>query len=92
MYLTGKHNTAENKVLYEWVNLSKPVCEKSTYFMRVRNSTYEDFFPDFEALLAKTEPFCKSIKTKNTRFNELMKYFVGCELDRFALNFIYTRV
>ena len=32
--------------------------------MRVRNSTYEDFFPDFEALLAKTEPFCKSIKTK----------------------------
>ena len=90
VYLTGKHNTAENKVLYEWVNLSKRVCEKSTYFMRVRNSTYEDFFPDFEALLAKTEPFCKSIKTKNTRFNELMKYFVGCELDRFALNFIYT--
>ena len=40
--------------------------------------------------LQMTEPFCKSIKTKNTRFNELMKYFVGCELDRFALNFIYT--
>ena len=28
VYLTGKHNTAENKVLYEWVNLSKRVCEK----------------------------------------------------------------
>ena len=35
VYLTGKHNTAENKVLYEWVNLSKRVCEKSTYFMHV---------------------------------------------------------
>lgn len=89
VYLTGKNNTAENKVLYDWVNLSKRVCEKSVFFTRSR-SIYEDFFPEFETLLSNTESFCKNIKTKNTRFNELMKFFVGYELDRFALNFIYT--
>lgn len=87
--LEGKNNTAENKVLYDWVNLSKRVCEKSIFFTRSR-STYEDFFPEFETLLSKIEPFCRRIKTKNPRFNELMKRFVGYELDRFALNFIYT--
>ncbi|HAP19339.1 MAG TPA: hypothetical protein DCR38_16465, partial [Butyricimonas virosa] len=50
IYLTGKNNTAENKVLYDWVNLSKRVCEKSIFFTRSR-STYEDFFPEFEVLL-----------------------------------------
>ena len=64
--LEGKNNTAENKVLYDWVNLSKRVCEKSIFFTRSR-STYEDFFPEFETLLSKIEPFCRRIKTKNPR-------------------------
>lgn len=89
IYLTGKNNTTENKVLYDWVNLSKRVCEKSIFFTRSR-STYEDFFPEFEVLLSKIKPFCKNIETKNSRFNELMKHFISYELDRFALNFIYT--
>lgn len=89
IYLTGKNNTAENKVLYDWVKLSKRVCEKSIFFTRSR-STYEDFFPEFEVLLSKIKPFCKNIETKNSRFNELMKHFISYELDRFALNFIYT--
>lgn len=37
VYLTGKHNTPENKVLYEWVNLSKRVCEKSIFFTRTHS-------------------------------------------------------
>ncbi len=89
VYLTGKHNTPENKVLYEWVNLSKRVCEKSIFFTRT-HSIYEDFFPEFEALLSKIEPFRENIKTKNVHFNELMKRFVDFEMDRYALNFIYT--
>ena len=33
IYLTGKNNTAENKVLYDWVKLSKRVCEKSIFLL-----------------------------------------------------------
>lgn len=89
VYLTGKHNSRENKVLYEWVNLSKDVCEKAMYFQR-RRSTFEDFFPDFEKLLAQTEAFKAGIKTKNPKFNALMKRSVDFELDLYALNFLYT--
>ncbi|HIX02628.1 MAG TPA: redoxin domain-containing protein [Candidatus Odoribacter faecigallinarum] len=89
VYLTGKHNSRENKVLYEWVNLSKDVCEKAMYFQR-RRSTFEDFFPDFEKLLAQTEAFKAGIKTQNPKFNALMKRSVDFELDLYALNFLYT--
>ena len=54
--LEGKNNTAENKVLYDWVNLSKRVCEKSIFFTRSR-STYEDFFPEFVSLIYETASF-----------------------------------
>lgn len=88
VYLTGK-NTPENKVLYDWINLSRNVEAKAVRFYRTR-STYKDFFPDFEAFLPKAEMFKAGIKTKNPRFNELMKRSIDFEKDYYALSFIYT--
>lgn len=87
--LTGKHNSRENQALCEWANLSRTVRDKSLFFQKVR-STYEDFFPDFEQLLAASRDFKASIRTKNARFNELMARYVDYDLDNCALSFLYT--
>ena len=89
VYLTGKHNSRENETLYKWVNLSQTVRDKSIHFQKV-HSTYEDFFPDFEKLLAEAKDFKAGIKTQNPKFNALMKRSVDFELDLYALNFLYT--
>ena len=87
--LTGKHNSRENQTLCEWANLSRTVRDKSLFFQKVR-STYEDFFPDLEKLLAASRDFKASIKTKNARFNNLMARYVDYDLDNCALAFLYT--
>lgn len=83
----SKNSTKENRVLGEWLTLSKSVRTKSIHFYLVR-STFEDFFPEFEKLLPVANAFASSIKTKNERFNELMRDVVKFELDYYALNFI----
>lgn len=89
VYLEGKKNTPENTVLYQWVALSRNVAAKSVRFQRVR-STYKDFFPDFEVFLPAAERFKAGIKTKNPRFNDLMKRSIDFEKDYYALTFLYT--
>ncbi len=89
VYLEGKKNTKENVVLYDWIALSKDVEVKSIRFYRTR-STYKDFFPEFEAFLLAADRFKAGIKTKNARFNELMKRSIDFEKDLYALSFIYT--
>ena len=89
VYLTGKHNSRENCTLFEWTNLSQTVRDKSIFFQKVR-STYEDFFPDLEKLLAASRDFKAGIQTKNARFNELMARYVDYDLDNCALSFLYT--
>lgn len=89
VYLTGKKNTPENKVLYDWIALSRNIETKAVRFYRAR-STYRDFFPEFEAFLPAADRFKTGIKTKNPRFNELMKRSIDFEKDLYALTFIYT--
>lgn len=89
VYLEGKKNSPENTVLYQWVALSRKVASKSVRFQRVR-STYKDFFPDFEVFLPAADEFKAGIKTKNARFNELMKRSIDFEKDYYALTFLYT--
>lgn len=90
VYLEGKKNTPENRTLYRWVDLSRDVAGKSVFFFRVHNSTYKDFFPEFETFLAAADQFQNTIKTGNPRFNELMKRTIGFEKDLYALTFLYT--
>lgn len=89
VYLTGKNNTPENKMLYEWVALSRSVEAKSIRTGRVR-STYRDFFPEFEAFLPAADRFKEKIKTKNTRFNELLRRSIDYEKDLYAIMYLYS--
>lgn len=47
VYLEGKKNTKENRVLFDWIALSKNIEAKAVHFRRVR-STYKDFFPNLK--------------------------------------------
>lgn len=89
VYLEGKKNSPENRVLYDWVALSRSVALKAIRFQRVR-STYKDFFPEFEAFLPAADRFKAGIKTKNPRFDELMKQSIDFEKDLYAITFLYT--
>lgn len=89
VYLEGKKNTRENSVLYAWIALSKDIEAKSIRFYRTR-STYKDFFPEFEAFLPAADHFKASIKTKNPRFDELMKRSIDFEKDYYAITYLYT--
>lgn len=88
VYLKGK-NTPENTVLYQWIALSDNVATKAVHFNRVRSS-YKDFFPEFEAFLPAADKFKAGIKTKNPRFNELMKRSIDFEKDFYAITFLYS--
>lgn len=87
VYLTGKHNTPENQLLLRWENLSRNVGENA---VRVFRDIYEEFFPKFEALQKEALVFKQHIKTRNSNFNELLERVVDSDMDRYALNFLYT--
>jgi thiol-disulfide isomerase/thioredoxin len=79
--------SVENIIVAQWVEMSQVVAEKSHYWQSSR-SIYEDFFPDLEALAAKVPSFTDGIKTKNTKFNNLMKDYVNFSTDYYALYFL----
>lgn len=85
----SKMNTAENLVLGDWINLSALTKGHSVYFM-ITNGTYKDFYPAFEKLQVDSKQFAASIKTKNSKFNELMKDVVGFDTDFFGILFTRT--
>lgn len=85
----AKKNTPENIVVAQWTTLAESCKRKSIYFMGAR-STYVDFFPEFEQFVPKAQEFAKTIHTKNSHFNDLMKDVVNYETDLFAMNFLRT--
>jgi len=82
-------NTPENTVLNNWANLTKSLKRKSVYFMG-SFSSYVDFFPELTAVAAQTDAFRKTINTKNTKFNGLMKELTFFDMDFYAINFLRT--
>ncbi|UKJ08567.1 TlpA family protein disulfide reductase [Solitalea lacus] len=87
--LVGK-NTPENQVLASWASLTEEVKNLSVYWTSFSGKTYRDFFPAFETVLPKAEAFKKTINTKNSTFNTLMKELTAYDMDSYALRFIYT--
>lgn len=87
--LTGRNNTPENKTLYEWVALSRNVEAKSMRSGRIR-STFRDFFPEFEVFLPAADRFKEKIRTKNTRFNELLRRSIDYEKNLYAIMYLYS--
>lgn len=89
VYLMGKRNTPENMILYEWVALSRNIEAKSIRTGRTR-STFRDFFPEFEAFLPAADQFKSKVRTKNARFNELLKRSIDYEKDLYAIVYLYS--
>ena len=87
--LNGKLNTKENVLLTQWHNLSYKVHKKSVNFMRV-NSTFVDFFPELEEVVAKSKTFLNGKATGNLKFDSQVKDFVKLDLANYATTFLNT--
>ncbi|UKJ07674.1 TlpA family protein disulfide reductase [Solitalea lacus] len=87
MQFVGKQ-TPENTILSSWTQMTESLKNKSLHF--ADNSTFRDFFPEFTKVATKAEEFRRTINTKNTGFNELMKEVTVYDLDLYALNFLRT--
>lgn len=82
-------NTSENKVIDKW-NLLTSTCKLKSFYFLSTNSNFEDFYPDFDKLLAGFETFLKQIKTPNALFNLRMAKWSKYERDMIAFNMMVT--
>lgn len=87
--LTGKLNSKENVVLTQWHDLTFPLEQKAINFMRVQ-STFVDYFPEQEEIVAKTKTFLNGKTTGNARFDKEIKTIMNWDLANYATNFLNT--
>lgn len=87
--LTGKLNSKENIVLTQWHDLVNPLEQKAINFMKVQ-STFVDYFPEQEAIVAKTKTFLNGKATGNAKFDKSMKQYMAWDLASYATNFLNT--
>jgi len=77
----------ENKILNNWFKSNDTL----QYFdFRKSRKTYEDFFPFYKDFIPKMKEQHNNVNTKNERFNELMHAYIDLNIERVALNFIFT--
>ncbi|WP_207535997.1 TlpA family protein disulfide reductase [Desertivirga arenae] len=87
--LTGKENSKENVVLSQWFNLTQPLYSRAVNFTRI-NSTYVDYFPRQEEVVAKSKTFLSGKSTGNTRFDKTIKDIMQMDLAMYATAFLFT--
>lgn len=87
-----RNNTPENVMLGLWAAMSETVREKAIYPHTGpgRRSTYEDFYPDLEALISEAQNFKKDIHTRNSKFNASMEQLVDFNIEYYALRYMRT--
>ena len=89
MQFYGKNST-ENEIVETWLHLSKEVADISLRSFLPPQPPSQKFFDALEQLSSQVENFKSGIHTKNKHFNTLMKYYVDCQMDYFALNYLLT--
>lgn len=87
--LIGKLNSKENVVLTQWHNLVFPLENKAINFMKIQ-STFVDYFPEQEEIVAKTKTFLNGKATGNAKFDKSIKQFMAWDLACYATNFLNT--
>ncbi|SUJ02707.1 Thiol-disulfide oxidoreductase resA [Sphingobacterium spiritivorum] len=85
--LNGKLNSKENIVMKQWADLTYPLFRKSIYFMEVY-STYVDYFPQQEAIIAKSKTFLNGKTTSNSKFDKEIKTIMQMDLINYAVFFV----
>lgn len=88
--LNGKLNSKENMVMEQWKNLTYPLYKKSINFFRAGNSTFMDYFPQQEEIVAKSKTFLAGKATGNAKFDKQIKNIMEMDLTNFATNFLNT--
>lgn len=87
--LNGKLNSKENIVLKQWRDLTDPLFQKAINFMKVE-STFMDYFPQQEAIVAKSKTFLTGKATGNPKFDQQIKDIMQLDLASYATNFLNT--
>ncbi|MDT4820691.1 Thiol-disulfide oxidoreductase ResA [compost metagenome] len=87
--LTGKLNSKENIVLTQWHDLVFPLEHRAVNFMKVQ-STFVDYFPLQEEIVAKAKNFLAEKSTGNTGFDKRMPRIMAWDLASYATNFLNT--
>jgi len=87
--LTGKNNSKENTVLTQWHDLTHPLEQKAVNFMKVQ-STFVDYFPEQEEIVAKSKTFLNGKTTGNAKFDKEVKNIMAWDLASYATNFLNT--
>lgn len=87
--LTGKLNSKENVVLTQWHDLTFPLEHKAVNFMKVQ-STFVDYFPQQEEIVAKAKTFLNGKATGNAKFDTQIKDIMALDLAAYATNFLNT--
>lgn len=87
--LTGKLNSKENTVLTQWHDLTFPLEQKAINFMKVQ-STFVDYFPEQEEIVAKSKTFLNGKSTGNAKFDKQIKDIMALDLASYATNFLNT--
>lgn len=87
--LTGKLNSKENIVLTQWHDLVFPLEMRAVNFMKIQ-STFVDYFPLQEEIVAKTKTFLAGKATGNANFDKNMKTYMAWDLACYASNFLNT--
>lgn len=87
--LYGKRNNEENRVLYEWIDLSARVCNMSIRSFLSRGTTAAQFFQAVDSMVVEADAFQAGIRTKNAVFNETMKRYIDFQKDYYALNYLF---
>jgi len=87
--LNGKLNSKENIVMKQWRDLTNPLFQKASNFMKVE-STFMDYFPQQETIVAKSKTFLTGKATGNTKFDQQIKNIMQLDLASYATNFLNT--
>lgn len=87
--LNGKLNSKENMVMKQWRDLTNPLFQKAINFMKVQ-STFMDYFPEQDAIVAKSKTFLTGKTTGNKKFDQQIKDIMQLDLASYATNFLNT--
>lgn len=87
--LNGKLNSKENIVMKQWRDLTNPLFQKAINFMKGQ-STFMDYFPQQEAIVAKSKTFLTGKATGNSKFDKQIKDIMQMDLANYATNFLNT--
>jgi len=87
--LNGTSNSKENVILKQWHDLTDPIYQKSVNFAG-QNSTFVDYFPLQEEIVAKSKTFLNGKSSGNPKFDKAIKDIMEMDLISYATNFINT--